>query len=97
MEPENSSPPFEPSLLPASQKKKLRSQAQRLRPIIMVGKQGLTKQVIDELDTALLRDHLVKVRFHGGRNEIQAFCREIPEATQSFFVGSVGKTATFYR
>lgn len=97
MEQKYNPPSAEDNTLTPAEKSKLRGQAQSLRPLIMIGKNGLTKQIIDELDTALLRDSLVKVRFNSERNHMHVYCREISAQTRSIYLGSVGRTATFYR
>lgn len=97
MEQEFNPTPAEKSSITAAEKSKLRGQAQTLRPLIMIGKNGLTKQIMDELDTALLRDNLVKVRFNGERKQMNVYCQEISLKTHSVYLGSVGRTATFYR
>ncbi|HQU08505.1 MAG TPA: YhbY family RNA-binding protein [Opitutales bacterium] len=88
---------MEIQILSSSEKKHLRGKAQRLEDKVSVGKQGLTAAVIQEFNTALKHNGLVKVRFHAERSvmeeQIAALCQE----TLAQLVGSVGKTASFYR
>jgi len=86
----------ETRLTPA-QKRQLRGQAQLLNPLVTVGKNGLTQRVLIEFEAALLRHHLVKVRFNAERNTIKTYCRTMAAHTGATHLGSVGKTAVFYR
>ncbi len=83
--------------LTAAEKKKLRGIAQRLKPHVHIGKQGLTEAVLAEIDMALTKNGLIKLRFDADRDGIKVLSSEIPEKTDSEFVGSVGKTAVFFR
>ncbi|HKK17592.1 MAG TPA: YhbY family RNA-binding protein [Opitutales bacterium] len=83
--------------LTSAEKKKLRGMAQRLKPIVHIGKHGLTESVLAEIETALTKNGLIKIRFESDRDGVKKLCSEIPEKTGSEFVGSVGKTAVFFR
>ncbi|MCC5790581.1 MAG: YhbY family RNA-binding protein [Opitutales bacterium] len=84
-------------MLSSSEKKVLRGEAQLLRPRVKVGKQGLPKGVMEEIESALSRDKLIKVRFEGDRDQITGWIAAIIEKTAAQLVGRVGKTASFYR
>ena len=83
--------------LTQAEKKKLRGIGQRLKPHVHLGKQGLTETVLAEIEMALTKNGLIKIRFEADREGIKTLCTEIPEKTQSELVGSVGKTAVFFR
>ena len=83
--------------LTSAEKKQLRGMAQRLKPLVHIGKHGLSETVLAEIETALTKNGLIKIRFEADRDIIKALCSEIPEKTNSEFVGSVGKTAVFFR
>ena len=85
------------SPLTSAEKKKLRGVAQRLKPHVYLGKQGLTESVIAEIDTALLKNGLIKVRFEADREAIQGYVTEISEKLSCEFTGSVGKVGIFFR
>ncbi|WP_269539635.1 YhbY family RNA-binding protein [Cerasicoccus fimbriatus] len=84
-------------MLNSAEKKHLRGVAQRLAAGVHVGKQGLTDTLIAELDQLLKRDELVKVKFVLDREGIKTAIADIEQRTDSECVGSVGKTAAFYR
>ena len=75
----------------------LRSAAQRLKPAIHIGKNGVTTHLLEELNKALDSEKLVKVAFKEGRDSLTALAHEIELATDSVCVGGVGKRRSFYR
>ena len=83
--------------LTSAEKKELRGIAQRLKPHVYLGKQGLTETVLKEIDTALLKNGLIKVRFEAEREAIQDYVTGIAEKLDCEFVGSVGKVGIFFR
>lgn len=83
--------------LSSAEKKQLRGAAQRLSPIVRIGRNGLSAGVIQELETGLDRDQLIKVRFDGNRLEIERWIEQISGRTGAECVGAIGKTASFYR
>ena len=83
--------------LSSAEKKELRGIAQRLKPHVSVGKQGLTLTVFNEIETALLNNGLIKIRFDADRAAIKAYCQAIAAQRQCEYVGGVGKTAVFFR
>jgi RNA-binding protein YhbY len=85
----------------SAEKAALRSRAQNLSPAVRVGHsigaQNVTPAIIKELDTALRRADLVKVRFAQGRDVLRAQAAELAAATNSECVGGVGRVASFFR
>ena len=65
--------------LTSAEKKKLRGIAQRLRPQVHIGKHGLTEAVLAEVDTALTKNGLIKLRIDGARDAIDELCSDMPE------------------
>jgi len=64
---------------------------------VHIGKQGLTDSVLAEIETALTKNGLIKIRFESDREGVKTLSSEIPKKTGSELVGSVGKTAVFFR
>lgn len=83
--------------LSSAERKELRGIGQRLKPHIHVGKQGLSETVVKEIDTALLKNGLIKIRFEADREAIKAYADEIPQRLGCDYVGGVGKTGIFFR
>jgi RNA-binding protein len=83
--------------LNGSQKKKLKAMAHSLRPVVMIGQRGLTKEVLLELDHSLERQELIKVRFLEFKSEKDAICEQIQNQLSSELVTIIGHVAVFYR
>ncbi len=83
--------------LTGSEKKKLRGLAQLLQPRLQVGKQGITPEVIKELELAFKKEDLVKVRYNADRGTIMKYDERLAEATGSLCICNVGKTSAFFR
>lgn len=83
--------------LSSAEKKELRGIAQRLKPHLHIGKQGLSETVLKEVDTALLKNGLIKIRFETDRSTSKTYCTEIAEKLDCEYIGGVGKTGIFFR
>ena len=75
----------------------LRSQAQSLNPVVMVGHEGITEGVIAALDAALTDHELVKVRFQDFKEMVRELSVQLANKTGSALVSTTGFTAVFYR
>ncbi|MCG6534374.1 MAG: ribosome assembly RNA-binding protein YhbY [Syntrophales bacterium LBB04] len=83
--------------LKGSQRKYLRSQAHHLKPLVIIGRNGLNEKVIGTIDIAL-RDHeLIKVKFGEFKEGKKEISSEIALATNSEAVGLIGNITIFYR
>jgi RNA-binding protein len=82
--------------LTGAQRKYLRGMAHYLKPVVQLGKNGLTDPVIQSIDKALDDHELIKVRVAGsdGKREL---ADQIAERTDSAWVGMVGFVVTLYR
>ncbi len=83
--------------LTGSEKHALRGRAQVLKPQLLVGKAGVTPDVLKEAEQVFAKTDLMKVRFSASREILREQCRQIAEGTQSTWLGQVGRTASFYR
>ncbi len=86
-----------PKQLTSAEKKELRGIAQRLKPHVHIGKQGLTETVLAEIEMALTKNGLIKIRFEADREGMKALCQSISERTGSEYVGGVGRVGIFFR
>ena len=86
-----------PKELSSAEKKELRGIAQRLKPHLKIGKNGLCKPVLEEIEMALNKNGLIKIRLETDRKNIGSLCSEISEKTTSEYVGGVGKVGIFFR
>lgn len=83
--------------LTSAEKKELRGIGQRLKPHVCIGKQGLTLTVSNEIETALMKNGLIKIRFEADRETIKTYCEDIAKTRSCEDVGGVGKTRVFFR
>jgi RNA-binding protein len=80
-----------------SARKYLRSLAHHLKPVVIVGKNGINSQLITSTEVALNDHELIKVRFGEFKEEKKEISAEIAQATKSEMVGIIGNIAIFYR
>ncbi|MEI7733076.1 MAG: YhbY family RNA-binding protein [Verrucomicrobiota bacterium] len=83
--------------LPQNVVRKLKSQAQKLDPMVKVGQAGITEGFLANLDQALARHELIKVRFDAFKDEKRTLAKQMAEQTGSHLVWMVGHVAVFYR
>ena len=81
----------------SKQRAALRSQAQSLNPVVMVGHEGITEGVITALEEALTNHELVKVRFQDFKEMTRELSDELAKKTGSARIAVTGFTAVFYR
>ena len=86
--------------MPLSKKqiKFLRAKCHDLKAVIMLGQKGLTEEVLNELEIALLHHELVKIKLSVDDREVRKqMIAEICDKSQSEEVQSIGKTLSVYR
>lgn len=80
------------------QKRYLKGLAHRLKPVVMVGGNGLTENVLAEIDNALAHHELIKVRVSGQeRADRLQMLDTIAEKTGSDLILHIGHIGGFYR
>ena len=86
------------SALPASPKlRDLKSAAQRLKPLLWIGKSGATPAFLAALDQVLETHELVKVKFEAFKDQKKLLAPDLAERTNSRLVLRVGNVAVYYR
>lgn len=76
----------------------LKGEAHSLKPVVLLGSNGLTEGVIAEIDSALEHHELIKVKIPTDDREVkglivEAICRE----TNATKIQVIGKTLVIYR
>jgi len=84
-------------MLNSRQKKILRAKAHDLKPIVLVGKTGVTDGCIHSIDTAIESHELIKVKFLEHKDKKQSLSKSICEKTNSEIIGDIGHTIMFFR
>ena len=83
--------------LKGSAKKYLRSLAHHLKPVVIVGKNGIGGQFMASVDAALNDHELIKIKFGEFKEEKEEISAQIAGQTQSEVVGIIGHIVIFYR
>lgn len=83
--------------LNGADRKYLRSLAHELKPLVQVGKSGITEGLIQSVNDVLDQHELVKVRFLEFKDEKKELAQEIAEKAPCEQVGMIGHIAIYYR
>ena len=83
--------------LTGSQRKYLRGVAHGYKPLVQIGKEGLSKNVLSSIDTAIEAHELIKVKIAAEREQRERFVFVIEDRLSCECVGTVGRMAIFYR
>jgi RNA-binding protein len=79
-------------------KRNLKSKAHALKPLILLGHQGLTEAVLKEINIALAYHELIKIKLPQiERAARQKIIDEILKETQADLVQSMGRIVTIYK
>ena len=86
------------STLTAKQKKFLKGLGHHLAPLISIGKEGLTVNVLKATQQELLARELIKVKIaNSSLISKQEAAELLPQATESTLVQLIGKTLLIYK
>ena len=84
--------------LSAEQRSELRSQAHALKPVVLIGAEGLTDAVLKEIQVHLDAHQLIKVRVFGDeREERIAIYEEICDRLSAAPIQHIGKLLVIYK
>ena len=84
--------------LSQAERKALKARAHHLDPVVLIGDAGLTPAVLREIDLALKRHELLKVRMAGDdRDARSAACASICAQLQCAPVQQIGKLLVLFR
>lgn len=84
--------------LTSQQRAKLRGLAHTLKPVVIIGQNGLSANVLAEADVALTAHELIKVKIvHPDRNVRQAIGAQLCTELNAAWVQSIGQLVVIYR
>jgi RNA-binding protein len=83
--------------LSARQKSFLRGLAHHLGAVVTVAEKGLTDNVLAELEAALERHELIKVKLRGDRAARKTWIEDIARLCRAERVLAIGQIACFFR
>jgi RNA-binding protein len=81
----------------AVDKKKLKSEAHSLNPVVTIGQSGLTDAVLAELELALDHHELLKVKIRAERDDRKVISEKICTSTGAELIQSIGQVIVIYR
>ena len=81
----------------AVDKKKLKSEAHSLNPVVMIGRSGLTDAVVSSCELALDHHELIKIKIRAERDERKLISEKICTATRAEAIQSIGQIIVIYR
>ncbi len=85
-------------MITSKQRSFLRSMAHSIDPVAYLGKQGLTENVIKQIDVCLEARELVKVKLQEGCDlDAKEVANEVAEKLGAEFVQAIGHKFTLYR
>jgi RNA-binding protein len=80
-----------------NQKKFLRKLAHDLNPVIMIGQNGLTQNVIDEMLLTMEKHELLKLKVRVEKDEKQSTIDKILEVSKAEIIQVVGNVVVIYK
>jgi RNA-binding protein len=83
--------------LKGAQRKHLRGLAHSYKPVVQIGKDGLSEGVVHAVDSALEAHELIKLKMAADRDEREALVPLIEARLGCECVGTVGRVAILYR
>lgn len=87
-----------PTTLSQAERRQLRAQAHSLKPVVMIGADGLTEGVTAEVDTALRAHQLIKIRVFGDdRAAREAIADRLCSELGAHAVQHIGKLLVLWR
>lgn len=81
----------------AVDKKKLKSEAHSLKPVVMIGQSGLTDAVLAEIELALDHHELIKIKIRAERDERKLISEKICTQSGAELIQSIGQIVVIYR
>ena len=77
--------------------KRLKALAHHLKPIVNIGKEGLTKGSICSIAEKLEKSELIKIRFSKNKDTKKDLSKEIIKKTQSTKISIIGNTLIIFK
>jgi len=84
-------------ILTKQQNSQLKGLAHQLKPVVMIGQNGLTEAVIKEAKQALEQHELIKIKIVADKEERLKIRTQIAKKTQSTLVQKIGQMAVYFK
>lgn len=83
--------------LTSKQKKHLRGLAHAIKPVVQVGRNGLSDPLVQEVDRALASHELLKIKVAGSREEREEVGAALAERLGAEIAGAIGGVVILFR
>lgn len=83
--------------IPRKKVKYLKACAHSMKPVVLIGKNGLSQAVLNAIDEVLLCHELIKIKFIDCKEERKELAQQIVEKTGSALVTMIGNVLIIYR
>jgi RNA-binding protein len=84
-------------MLDKETKRTLKAQAHPLKPLVQIGKNGLTPAALANIDKALTDHALIKVKFNDHKTQKKELSTTIADETKADIVDLIGNTLILHR
>ena len=84
-------------MINSKQRSKLRSLAHHLKPLVNIGKSGITEGVVVSINEALDSHELIKVKFIQNKDMRHEFKTEVEKLLSASVIGNIGNTIILFR
>ncbi|MBF0275219.1 MAG: YhbY family RNA-binding protein [Nitrospinae bacterium] len=81
----------------SAQRKTLKGLAHHIDPVVQLGKNGLTSELIETINKSLDDHELIKLKFIDFKDEKKELAAEIEKKTKSVNVSNIGNISIYYR
>ena len=87
------------TILKGFEKKYLRGLAHDMKPLILIGKEGITDGIVRAAEEALALHELIKIKFNDFKlkDQKETITEALVAKTGSMLAGTIGHTAILYR
>ena len=76
----------------------LKGKAQKIKPVVSIGNNGLTEGVLSEIETAPAHHELIKIKVAGSDKETKKLIAEtISQKTKSQFIQHIGNMIVLFK
>ncbi len=78
-------------------KQVLKGLAHSFKPIIIIGKDGLSEGTIDSIKKALEHRELIKIKFNSLKDEKKIISKKIEQVCNAFIISIIGNTLILFK
>ncbi len=83
--------------IPRKKVKYLKACAHSMKPVVLIGKNGLSQAVLNAIDEVLQSHELIKIKFIDCKDERKELAQQIVEKTGSAQIAMIGNVLIIYR